>query len=131
VLVLAREKKGSGPTVADASPRQPRGPRTAEPAQPEIAAQEAAILNSPPAAVPADQSAAQAQSKVPDAAIQLPSSLQPAPADSSGVTRPGALSPPQSLNQQTISQQLQQMYQQRMMMQPPTNQANPANPVVR
>jgi hypothetical protein len=39
--------------------------------------------------------------------------LQP---DTTNPAKPGALSPPSSLNQDTINQQLQQMYQQRMQM---------------
>jgi hypothetical protein len=131
VLLMPREKKGGGTAVADATGRPSRStyamaaaqpeasaPASPVPAQPEIAAPEATALNSVPEAVQADPSTPPT-SAVPDASVPLPSA-QP---DPSGLTRPGALAPPQTLSPQSINQQLQQMYQQRIQMIQPGGQA--------
>ena len=55
--------------------------------------------------------------------MQLPLS-QP---EQSNLARPGALTPPQALNPQSINQQLQQMYQQRMQLQTVAPPANPGS----
>jgi hypothetical protein len=107
VLLLPREKKGSGPNRTEVAARGFRGPAappeaaapedSVEP-QPEVAAPEASALTPAPVAMPADQ-------------IALPPSLQPDPS-----AKPGALTPPTSLSPASINQQLQQMYQQRVQM---------------
>jgi hypothetical protein len=125
VLLMPREKKGAGSNTAEARPlrspyaRQPEAPVPDPPAQPQpdVAAPEAIALNPSPAAPQADPP--------PTSAAALPNQpmLAPAQPDASGITRPGALAPPQSLNSQSIKQQLQQMYQQRMQMSPATQSA--------
>jgi hypothetical protein len=124
VLLIPREKRGGGTSAADGTPRPARSPYaraqaqpeapvpdTPLPPQPEIAAPEVSALNSAPEAPPADASAPPAPA-LPDQPMLLPSA-QP---DPSALTRPGALAPPQTLSPQSINQQLQQMYQQRMQM---------------
>lgn len=116
VLLLVREKGTAGTDRAPGlNPRAVAMARPVEtgasvPAPPETAVAEAAITP----AQPADSTP--------------PSPAQPdAPMDrltpqtnQAGSLRPGAMAPPQVLNSQSISQQLRQMYQQRVqMMQPP------------
>ena len=130
VLLIPREKKGSGSAGADGAARPTRSPYvraqaqpeapvpdSPAPAQAEIAAPEASALNSVPEAMQADPSTPPA-SALPDQPMLLPS----AQTDPSAL-RPGALAPPQSLSPQSINLQLQQMYQQRMQMIQPGGQA--------
>jgi hypothetical protein len=109
VLLMPREKKGSGTNGTDVVARASRGPAAPAPPevpapdspvapQPEVTAPEASSLTPAPAAMQADQ-------------LALPASLQP---DASA--KPGALTPPQALSPASINQQLQQMYQQRVQM---------------
>jgi hypothetical protein len=117
VLLLPREKKGSGTEVAARAARGPNvaavAPPEAPPAeipvapQPETIAPEANPSNPAPAAMQADPSAPAANQSG-----QYPL-LQP---DTTNPAKPGALTPPSSLSPDTISQQLQQMYQQRAQM---------------
>ncbi len=117
VLLMQREKKGSVTNVAEAAPLPSRGPfgRVVQPeppvnapvtAQPEFA-QEANSLNPQPAAAPQDQPAPTPPS--------MSGGAFPIPLAQPG-TSAGAMTPPPVLNQQSITQQLQQMYQQRMQM---------------
>jgi len=124
VLVMAREKKGAAANnnvVAAARPSRGSDARTAAdppppaeapapvspvPAQPEVA---------PPPPPPAP--ATQPELTAPSAASVLdPTQFPLLQQDPSNPTRPGALSPPANLTPQGITQQLQQMYQQRMQM---------------
>ena len=114
VLLLPREKKGSGargPNLAAVAPPEPPAVESPVPPQPEIAAQGANSLNPTPApaAMDANQATAPAQ---PDQSGQFPL-LQP---DPSNPAKPGALTPPATLSPESINQQLQQMYQQRAQM---------------
>lgn len=114
VLLLPREKKGSGargPNLAAVAPPEPPAVESPVPPQPEIAAQGANSSNPTPApaAMDANQAAAPAQ---PDQSGQFPL-LQP---DPSNPAKPGALTPPATLSPESINQQLQQMYQQRAQM---------------
>jgi hypothetical protein len=136
VLLIPREKKGSGSAVADGTGRPPRSPfaralaqpeapapDTPAPAQPEIAAPEVTALNSVPEATQPDPPAPPA-SALPDQPMLLPAAQQ-----DPSTLRPGALAPPQNLSPQSINQQLQQMYQQRMQMIQPGGQ--PVQPPVK
>jgi hypothetical protein len=137
VLIMPREKKGSGsgngndtggrptrsPYVRAAAPpvkseESPVTETNAVAAPPENAVAEANVNPQPPAAQP-DQAAPT------DQAPQTDLTPPPAPAPSERAlqiplaqpgTSPGAMSPPATLNSQTINQQLQQMFQQRMQM---------------
>jgi len=123
VLLMPREKKGSGANATTAAARPARGPNgrpAPEPAQPE----EAPAPDSAVAATPESAAAeAMSLSSQPDPSTQAPPApldpsgqfprLQP---DSSNPAKPGALTPPQVLNPESINQQLQQMYQQRTLM---------------
>lgn len=130
VMVMAREKKGSGPTVADARPaRGPYGragspakpeeapaPDNPVPVQPEIAAgAEAASLNPQPPATPPDQAVPQPDPSTPrqDQSMQPP--LAPGVVQTN-VPKTFPVPIPPVLDQQNISQTLQQMYQQRVQM---------------
>jgi hypothetical protein len=136
VLLIPRDKKGSAPAGADASGRPARSPYLRAEAQPEApvpdnppppqpqTAPEASALSSVPPAVQPDPSAPPT-SPQPDQSVLLPSTQQ----DPSASPRPGALAPPQTLNPQSINQQLQQMYQQRMQMAQPASQT--LQPVVK
>jgi hypothetical protein len=129
VLLIPREKKGSGTNGTDgarpsrsayaraaAQPEAPV-PDSPLPPQPEVPALDAASLNSVPAAMQADSSTPLTSAQ-PEQSMLLPAA-QP---DPFALTRPGALAPPQTLNPQSINQQLQQMYQQRMQMIQPGGQ---------
>jgi len=124
VFIMLREKKGSEPNGTDGAARPSRSPY-ARAAEPPVRPEEAQVPDSsvprpPENAAPEVNSAAIApEQSTPPSPVQpdqsvRPSLLQPA---QSGFTRPGALTPPQSMDSQSISQQLQQMYQQRMQMQ--------------
>jgi hypothetical protein len=130
VLLIPKDKKGGGTAAADGTAHPPRGLSAMAAAQPEAvpdnphpdaAAPEANSVNAVAEAMPAEPSTPTAQaSALPDQPMQLPSSLLQNP---SALSRPGALAPPQTLSPQSISQQLQQMYQTRMqMIQPATKQ---------
>lgn len=132
VMVMVREKKASGPNGTDAAVRPTRSPYAramaarseAEeapaadnpvPPQPDNPAPEA---NSPPAPTQPDQAAP----------APLTQPVQPLQLDPNA-TRPGALTPPSDLSPQSISNQLQQMYQQRAQMIQQNGQASqPAQP---
>jgi len=131
VVLLAREKKSATAVAADASTRPARSPyaraaasRQEEPPPPESNAP-------PPPESPAAETASAAPSPEPDAATapRLSPALQALQAQ--GATeqlnglRIAPMTPPTTLTQQSIGQQLQQMYQQRMQMQP-TAAAAPA-----
>jgi hypothetical protein len=102
-------------------------------AEPDNTAAEANSL--PPAATPQNDSApaAPAQSNQPGSSPSSPAAFS----NRSGLTSDGAMNPPSSMDQQSVNQQLQQMYQQRMQMTqqeksgptaPPGAAANPASP---
>ena len=140
VLLMPREKKGSGSTN-DTGGRPARSPfvRAAAPPvkteetpvtdnnavqTPENAAAEAAV--NPQAATPqadpqaqSDQAAQPEPSVQPDLSAQgtftSPNSSLQIPLAQPGLSK-GAMSPPTTLNSQTINQQLQQMFQMRMQM---------------
>lgn len=135
VLVLPREKKGSGGTDAAAArpSRAPYARFLASPAK----AEEAPTPDSPVLAQ-TDNPATEENSSAPPPAATQPDVSPRVPAlqpEQSNLPRPGALSPPQTLSPQTINQQLLQMYQQRMQMiqqdhpatPPPAAPANPAS----
>src|ERR1035441_4248973 len=120
VLLIPREKKNGGANVMEATARrgtygrvlpETAAPDNPAPAQPEAAAAESSALNSAPAPVQADPSATSVPVQ-PDQSAMLPSAQQ----DPSALARPGAMAPPQTLTPQSINQQLQQMYQQRIQM---------------
>ena len=107
VLLLAREKRGSGANGTDVVARASRAaaPPPEAPVEdspvaplPEVAAPETGSLTPAPVAMQADQ-------------LALPPSLQPDPS-----AKPGALTPPSTLSPASMNQQLQQMYQQRVQM---------------
>jgi hypothetical protein len=110
VLLLARDKKGGVTNTTEVAARptrspyskQPEGAASDAPAQPGTAVAE--VNAAAPAATP-DQSA----TPPPDQPMRL--SLSQA---DQNLLKSGQLSPPQSLTPQSINQQLQQMYQQRV-----------------
>jgi hypothetical protein len=118
VLLMPREKKGSGTNGSDAVARASRGPAappeapapdSPAPAPPEIAAPDASSLTPPAPAQP--------EQATPPIPVQPDLSgrplLQP---DPSNPAKPGAMTPPPTLSPESINQQLQQMYQQRAQM---------------
>jgi len=111
VLLMPRAPKGSGANGTDALARAARGLEVAALAPPESPAADSPV---PPAAPDANLNPAAAATQPapiqPDQTGQFPL-LQP---DTTNPAKPGALTPPPTLNQSSISQQLQQMYQQRM-----------------
>ena len=121
VLLMAREKKGSGTNGTDVMARASRGPAapappevtasdSPAPAPPEIPAPDASSLNPQPASAPSEQA-------TPPSPVQPDLSGQPLlQPDTSNPAKPGALTPPAALTPQSINQQLQQMYQQRAQM---------------
>ena len=140
VLLMPREKKGSGTNATELASRPVRSPYSRAvapppkpeevpvdstvPAQPEIAATDAISVNPPPASTQPDQSAPP-QSEQADQSMQL----RPVPADQTNVPKTFPVSPPQTLTPQAMNQQLQQMYQQRMQMIQQDRQAvPPVNP---
>jgi len=131
VLLMPRGKKdptpggipGSGRSFRDLYGRPAPQPAPEEPAVVEPAP--VAPQNLPPGLVPVDPQSPptlQVQPPPPDAQPALPSLPSPPPLEQPLLpglnpdpsNRPGALTPPPVMNQQTISQQLQQMYQQRV-----------------
>ncbi len=134
VLLIPREKRSSGAVGTDAAARPSRSPYARAAAfseqvpapdspvavQPMNAAAEASSSNPPPVSTQPEQSTPSPPAP-PDQTMQLPLSQ----AEQSNLTRPGALTPPQVLSPQSINQQLQQMYQQRMEMIQQNRQAVP------
>jgi hypothetical protein len=123
VLLMPRDKKGSGTNATEVAARAPRSPYARgaappakpdeapapdnpAPSQPEVAVAESASLSPPPA----PEQPAPPPPVQPDAQFPL---LQP---DTSNPAKPGALTPPPTMSPQLINQQLQQMYQQRLQM---------------
>ena len=122
VLLMAREKKRSGPNGTDAAARPSRSPYAravtlaAKPEEapapdspvpaPSETIAEVNPLNPPPASTSPDQATPSA-----DPSMQQPPLTRP---DQPNLIRTAPMSPPATLNPQTINQQLQQMYQQRM-----------------
>jgi hypothetical protein len=121
VILLPREKRGGAPSIgnppADVSngtyarspARSPKAEDALPPAGRPNGAADVASVNPPPPEP--DQSAAPPAAE-PNKTTQLPLSAS----DQSGLARPGALSPPQTMSPQSINQQLQSMYQQRIQM---------------
>jgi hypothetical protein len=120
VVLVTREKKTAPPgagemahatrspfsrAAASAKREDVPAPDTPAPAPPDNAGTEAAALNPQPEQVP----------PMPEAPPDQSGLLSTSQAQSSS-QRPGALTPPLSLTPQSINQQLQQMYQQRMQM---------------
>jgi hypothetical protein len=119
VLVLKREKNGS--VTPSPSPSRSRARSAASLAQVEEAPApvEVSSLNTQPAPTQPDPS-----SLVP------PSSPQPTtPSNEFATPRPGAMTPPVTLTPQTINQQLQQMYLQRVQINQQEHQVAPVVPV--
>jgi hypothetical protein len=118
VLVIARDQKGSASAAPEmaASSFRSASAASAAPADtgaapaPEETAAASPPPPDPPAPPPADASDQSMRQKL-------------ASLDQSNLPKPAAMSPPAALNQETISQQLVQMYQQRAQM-----SATPANP---
>ncbi len=109
VLLIPREKKGSGDAGMAASRSSVAGPATLPEGPPQASV----------AAAQTADAVSEASSFNPQPGLTLPQEPAAAPAaqpEQLGLTRPGALTPPQTLSPQSISQQLQQMYQQRMQM---------------
>jgi hypothetical protein len=132
VLLMQREKKGSRANAMDAAARPlviPYARVAAPPVKPDEPVSENA-LPAPPEnpAAEANPQNPQSAATQPDQPAQSPLSQPEQPTS----TRPGALTPPQTLNSQTINSQLQQMYQQRSQMVQQERQAvvpaPPANP---
>jgi hypothetical protein len=137
VVLMVRDK--SSPPAAARSPyaraTPPPAPVPEEPPAPAVGpapdqAQNTAevnALNSQAPPTPPDPSTqappAQPASLPLDPAGQFPLLQQ----DPANPTRPGALTPPQSLDQQSISSQLQQMYQQRVQLNQQGNQTPAPN----
>jgi hypothetical protein len=118
VLLLPRDKRGSGPN-GTAAP-QNRGPYARAGAPPE---EPPPPPPAPEIPVPAQPENAAADPNSQPALTQL--EQQPTQPDQSNLSRPGALAPPQSMTPETINTQLQQMYQQRMQM---IQQGQPGTP---
>jgi hypothetical protein len=130
VLLFVRDRRSAAAVAAEASARTPRSPyarvRPEETAPPENAAP--ALENAAPAP-PENASADIPAVSTPSEGADAPQAARiPQPIQSSGLSggsveqlngqRIAPMSPPVSLTQQNITQQLQQMYQQRMQMQP-------------
>ncbi len=145
VVLVPREKRGSGGNGADQMARLSRIP------DPRIKATPSSSEETPepntPAPAPADNTVAQASASTP-APTPADQPLQPetstptqssltaaALSNKSGLTTEGAMSPPASLDSQSINQQLLQMYQQRTQITqqqrqsvPPSTPSSPGNP---
>jgi len=143
VVLMPREKKGSGGNAPDPAARHTSSPSVTalvSPSRPE----EIPEPNSPVSLQP-DNSTTAANSSTPvptepdpsaaSPSAPSPSALSPAAlVNRSGLTSEGAVSTPATLDPQSINQQLQQMYQQRIQINqqdrpsaPPSPSA-PANP---
>jgi hypothetical protein len=124
VLVIARDQRGSAsaaPEMAASSSRSASA-ASAAPADPGAApAPEETAAASPPPDPPAPPPAETSDQSMRQKLASL---------DQSNMPKPAAMSPPAALNQQTISQQLVQMYQQRAQMSatPANSGARPASP---
>ncbi len=117
VLVMVREKKGGvtpGPELAARVARSPNA-RTAAPAAESVEPPVPIATVAPvPENVPPDSNASNTQPPTePDAPTAPQQLVQP---NQSNFSRPGAMAPPADLSPQSMGQQLQQMYQQRMQM---------------
>jgi hypothetical protein len=126
VLLMPREKRGSGTNGPDAAARLSGSPYARAAVPPE----EAQVSNSPVPAGP-ENAAAGASSLNPQPASSQPEQSMGLPLpqpEQSNLTKPAPLTPPQVMNSQSISQQLQQMYQQRMQMMQQERQTATANP---
>jgi hypothetical protein len=124
VLLMPREKRGSGTNGTDVVARTSRSPFAAALAPPEAPAPDS------PALAPPEMASSEAGSLNPQSASAQPEQATPPPLvqpdlsgqfpllqpDPSNPSKPGALTPPATLNPQSINQQLQQMYQQRIQM---------------
>ncbi len=109
VLLIPREKKGGGDAGMAASRSSFAGAVALSEGLPQARVAAAQMADS----------ASEASSINPQPGLTLPQEPAAAPAvqpGQLGLTRTGALTPPQTLSSQSISQQLQQMYQQRMQM---------------
>ncbi len=115
VLLMQRERKGGGASgVVMAASQLSRSPYAGQAAARNEAPQAETAANLPNAQ-PTVAEAAQPEPPPPaqpDLSALAPQSQQ----DQPGPTRPNSLSPPAALNSQSINQQLQQMYQQRLQM---------------
>ena len=115
VVLLVREKKGAPAAPTEARSMYSRRSRneeaveTAAPAQPEPA----------PVAVSSNNSPASSQPDAPPARA-----VDPLHSNDSIASRPGAMSPPATLDAHSMGQQLQQMYQQRAQMVQQEKQTN-------
>jgi hypothetical protein len=127
VLLMPREKKqGGGTNGMEATARPSRGPFARAltppansevapapdppvPAQPENTVAEANSLNPQSAPAQSDQA-----TPVPITEPDRPTQFSLSQPDQSNLTRGATLTPPQDLSPQSINQQLQQMYQQRI-----------------
>ena len=128
VLLLTRDKKDSKAADAELNARSAHSPysRAAQAAAPAPAEETPAA--EAPTATPAEVPVAEATPTEPPPA---PSPTPTGPAinapqgqqDQFGPNRPGAMTPPATLNQQSINQQLQLMYQQRAQINMQMNQA--------
>ncbi|HEV2423834.1 MAG TPA: hypothetical protein VGZ29_03295 [Terriglobia bacterium] len=140
VLMPRQNIAGSSGTDAGAPAFRGRYARVVSPPPPD----EATETDSPPAAE-LERAVADAPSAVPASPSNISASSEPVQTDQalspaslsnkSGLTTQGAMSPPSSLDSQTINQQLQQMYQQRAQMTQqsrgsaqPTDAASPTGP---
>jgi hypothetical protein len=127
VLLMPRGPKGNGTERTDQAARPSRSPfvRAMEAPEPSAA-------DSPVPALPGNAPDAAALDSQPPPAQpdpSMPPAPPPAQPQQPGSPRPGALTPPATLDQQSISQQLQQMYQQRAQMVQQERQAGPPAPL--
>jgi hypothetical protein len=130
VLVMMREKKGSKATeeVARAAVRSPYARRGLPPQQEET---QPPAESPQPESVVAEPSAPAPTQPDPSAAVppsEPPPATQSAPVQQPGMINGAKIAPqpvPSSLDSQNISQTLQQMYQQRMVLNQQANQASP------
>jgi hypothetical protein len=108
VVMVPREKGGAGTDATHPTRSRYAAARPAPAEEP--------VAENPPPAQP-ENAVAEAGASNPPPSIQ-PDQPPPSPLSNQATNsiRPGAMAPPQNLNPQNISQQLQQMYQQRMQM---------------
>jgi hypothetical protein len=131
VLIMPEDKKGSVPGRGDAV-QSPFGRTPPVGRQQEATANEnlAAAVNEPArqetaSSPPSGQNEPNSPGEpAPPQSGQLNASSLPGVATSTDAPRPGAMNPPAVLSQQNITQQLQQMYQQRMQMVPHAGSAS-------
>ena len=139
VVLMPREKKSSGSNGADVVAHLSRIPdprikvpptksdETPEPNSPAPAQPDVTSAQATPAPTPADQPIQPEPSTSSQSALSRAVLI-----NKSGLTTEGAMSPPASLDSQSINQQLQQMYQQRSRITQPNPQPvppAPSNPV--